>query len=186
MKSFYINLDSAVKRRADLEANFAKYRKSGWSLARVPAVDARFVEANHVKGKLRPNEKACFLSHVQLIRDNLKGSDPILVLEDDAIFGKQSCDVIEKTLRSHSQSDWDIIFTDVFITQVQNMVDLIAMRRQLAQSDRRRADDAGRVREETLRHGGSIVHHHGNPHRSIEPWRGARFIMIASQGTAAS
>ena len=70
MKSLYINLDSAVDRRARFEANWAAHGDGNWELERFPAVDTRYVEEHRVPGTLRPGEKGCFLSHCAAIAMN--------------------------------------------------------------------------------------------------------------------
>ena len=44
IKCFYINLDNQVKRRDLIESNFNETKKTGWTLTRLPAFDALYVE----------------------------------------------------------------------------------------------------------------------------------------------
>jgi GR25 family glycosyltransferase involved in LPS biosynthesis len=81
---------------------------------------------------LAPTATACFLSHRKLIEACLTDERPILVLEDDAVFGDGTCDTIDRFLQGDAGSGWDIAFTDVCIPFAHTMVDLIRLRRQWA------------------------------------------------------
>src|SRR6185436_20556514 len=94
MDCFYINLDSAVQRKAKLEDNFAAVRKPDWNLVRSPAIDTVFVKDQNILGKAKPAEKACFLSHQILIGQNLADDRTFFILEDDAVLGARSCALI--------------------------------------------------------------------------------------------
>jgi GR25 family glycosyltransferase involved in LPS biosynthesis len=128
MQCLYINLDSATERRERLERNFAMFRGDAWTLARFPAVAADYVEANAVAGALRPAEKACYLSHRNLIRSQLDRAGTLLVLEDDATFGRRSCETIGKFLAGAQHLCWDIVYTDVCVPSIHTMYDLIKLR----------------------------------------------------------
>jgi GR25 family glycosyltransferase involved in LPS biosynthesis len=133
MDCFYINLDSATQRRSNLESNFAAVKKPHWTLTRFAAVDTAFVTDNDIKGASKPAEKACFLSHKILIGQNLDGDAPMLIVEDDAAFGYRTCTLIEAILKHNKDKDWDILFTDLCITSLKNMIELLKYRRELKQ-----------------------------------------------------
>lgn len=132
MKCFFINLETAIKRRQSLEANFARHAGQGWSLERFPAIDTQIVSARHLKGQLRASEMACALSHFELMRQKREEREPFLILEDDALFGPNSC----KTMRDsvdwlNQRDDWDILFPDLCISHIGVMADLLVLRRHL-------------------------------------------------------
>jgi GR25 family glycosyltransferase involved in LPS biosynthesis len=132
MKCFFINLDAAPRRRQSLEDNFARHAGQGWSLERFVALGTDVVSARHLKGHLRPSEMACALSHFELLRQKRDETDAFLVLEDDALFGPNSC----RTMRDsvdwlNAHEEWDLLFPDLCIAQIGVMADLLALRRQL-------------------------------------------------------
>jgi len=130
MKVFYINLDSESERRKILERNFADCRRDGWSLSRFCAMDIAHVNATKVSGSLRPAEKACYLSHKDLLASQLDDQESIMVLEDDACFGKHTCAIVDTLVsdKRPQQPKWDILFTDIAVTNVQAMARLINRR----------------------------------------------------------
>src|SRR5689334_13813076 len=96
MRCFYINLDAATQRRRSLETNFAQTGKSDWSLTRIAAIDAAYVEANAIVGTAKPPEKACFLSHRKALLESMNDDEPVFMLEDDAMFGSDTCNIVEQ------------------------------------------------------------------------------------------
>ncbi len=132
MECFYINLDSANTRRINLESNLLEHKSEKWNLSRFPAFDTSYVDSNKVSGNLMPAEKACFLSHKYLIGAHLNDKDPILIMEDDAVFGKHTCEIVDRFLPDDNSLDWDILFTDICVPQLSTMVDLIKLRDQLS------------------------------------------------------
>lgn len=134
MDCHYINLDTATLRRARLEQNFAKHARAGWQLQRFAAVDTDQIRSKGIEGKQAPSARACFMSHRQLIEACLDEERTILVLEDDAALGEDTCETIDRFLEDNPSFDWDIAFTDVSIPFVHTMIDLIRLRRQCAAS----------------------------------------------------
>lgn len=132
MDCFYINLDSAAERRARLENNFNTIKKPNWNLARFAAIDADYVRKNEVTGTTSPGEKGCFLSHKILIGQNLERPGPMMIVEDDAAFGYRTCTLVDAILSQNKDLDWDILFTDVCITNQKKMIDLLQYRRELS------------------------------------------------------
>ena len=133
MKSIYINLDSAIGRRSSIEESFARHNKAGWTLERFPAFDAAYVKAHKVQGTLRDEEKACFLSHRKVIEQNAEADHHIFILEDDACFAPATFQIIDGLLRPPTPFvEWDLLFTDVGITSIGAMADLVRLRRELA------------------------------------------------------
>jgi GR25 family glycosyltransferase involved in LPS biosynthesis len=141
MKCTYINLDNAAARKTQIEESFAAHRGPDWELTRFPAIDTRFVEQQQIKGRIRPAEKACFLSHRAVIESNVGASAPVFVLEDDAIFGGATHPTIDNFLGISDSYNWDIIFTDLCVTQLGTMAELIKLRHQLTEIDQVRLLD---------------------------------------------
>src|SRR5277367_6640646 len=99
MDCFYINLKAQAERRHSIEKNFAEKKGDGWRLFRFDAVDVTAVNAMNVSDAARPAEKACFLSHKNVLMDNIGRDTPLVILEDDALFGDRTCRAIETGLR---------------------------------------------------------------------------------------
>jgi GR25 family glycosyltransferase involved in LPS biosynthesis len=136
MDCYYINLDSAQQRRIRLEANFSAHRLEHWALHRFPAVAAHSADEAKFPGTLQPGEKACFLSHRQLLRSCLGDDKTILVMEDDTSFGRHSCAAIENFLQHSGTGPWDIVYTDIIVPRLETMVELIHYRHQLTAAGR--------------------------------------------------
>lgn len=115
MKCFYINLDDAIDRRNCIEENFSIYKTEKWHLTRFPAIDTEYVIRNNVQGSLSNKEKACLLSHRELIAQNLNDTNDIFILEDDAIFGTNTCHIVEQFIGEMNEKniEWDILYTDL-------------------------------------------------------------------------
>lgn len=132
MECFYINLDSAMQRRKNLESNFNAVRQPHWNLTRHPAKDVAFVGAQKIPGRLRPSEKACFASHRDLILQSMRVEGHVMILEDDACFGRLTCEAVDRHIVANGQlTGWDIIYTDVGIPNIGDMVEMVRMRQQL-------------------------------------------------------
>ena len=132
-EEYATHIDRIAARRAALEGNFQTHKAAGWTLNRFAAIDVAYVQAHDVAGSITPAEKACFLSHREVLRANLDRKAPLCVLEDDAAFGAKTCGVIDGLLRGGNAGlEWDILFTDVCVTQLNAMLDLVKMRRRLA------------------------------------------------------
>ena len=134
MDCFYINLERQTDRRTAIEANFRANRVDGWRLHRFEAVNTADVARLDVPGGLSAGAKACFLSHRDLIRSALGTNAPILIMEDDAVFGPKTCRAIEVALDSIDEEDWDIVFTDICVGDVGTWRDFIRLRREFDQS----------------------------------------------------
>jgi len=128
MDCFYINLASRPDRRKALERNFADVGAEGWRLQRFEAVTAQDVIDAGAPGILRPQEKGCFLSHRNLIR-GIVPDGPVMIAEDDVLFGRATCQGIEAALGAVGEDQWDIVFTDVFVGAVATWPELVKLRR---------------------------------------------------------
>jgi GR25 family glycosyltransferase involved in LPS biosynthesis len=124
----FINLAEAAERRVAFEADFAAARPEGWTLARFEAYGAQAVEA--LPGALKPAEKGCFASHRAALAAHAAGPDPVLVAEDDVRFASGALGIVDAMLAA---SDWDILFTDVGLCDLPQMVQLAGRRAALAQ-----------------------------------------------------
>lgn len=136
MKCIYINLEKATERKSLIENSFALHAAPHWQLERFPAIDTLYVARNEIKGSLRPNEKACFISHHVAIKRNIDATTPLMMLEDDAMLGPSTAAVVENFLEVGDKADWDIIFTDVAVPQPGKMAELIRLRYQLVEENR--------------------------------------------------
>ncbi|HXA38841.1 MAG TPA: glycosyltransferase family 25 protein [Phenylobacterium sp.] len=120
----FINLPAAEARRRDIEASFARTAAGAWSLSRFKALGPADVAA--IPGALTPAEKACFASHRTALGEHLAGDDPVLIVEDDAVFSPQAFGVLDGLLGRGG--DWDLIFTDAALCDFNLMVHLAARR----------------------------------------------------------
>jgi GR25 family glycosyltransferase involved in LPS biosynthesis len=120
----FINLPAAEDRRRSLEASFARTAASAWQLSRFSALGPADVAA--IPGSLTPGEKGCFASHRAALGEHLAGDDPVLIVEDDAVFSPQTFGVLDGLL-AHG-GDWDLIFTDAALCDFNLMVHLAARR----------------------------------------------------------
>lgn len=145
MDCYYINLDSATGRRTHLEENFSACKAAHWTLQRFPAIDAQSAHTRAFPGPLRPAEKACFLSHRQVLQSCLGDEKDILVMEDDTLFGMRSCSAIDSFLQHGGTGAWDIIYTDIIVPRLETMVELIQYRHQLTAAGRFTLLDLGKM-----------------------------------------
>lgn len=131
MECHYINLDSAIERRTNLEANFARCGRQIWELKRFTALDAAIVEKDQIHGKCSWREKACFLSHRSVIEQQPDGGRSFMVVEDDVQFGMASLEIIEGILAENHSAQWDLLFTDISVQQIDTMMMLAGSRKHL-------------------------------------------------------
>ncbi len=129
MKAFYINLDRATERRANIEKSFSAYAGPNWQLARFKAIEA--AECADVPGSIRPAEKACFLSHAAVIANQRGTSEDFLVLEDDTCFGPGTFRTLDRILAMAKGDEWDILFTDVIAQDTFTINTLLELRKAL-------------------------------------------------------
>lgn len=127
MRACYINLDTAVERRRQLEADFALVPSAGWTLQRFPAVTA--ADVAQAPGRLRPTEKACFESHRRLIGRHLDDEAPLFVLEDDVVFSRPAFPLLTEMLQR--PEDWDLLYTDLALVQPARIVEAVRTRERL-------------------------------------------------------
>lgn len=119
MKACFINLDTAVERRSQVEASFAAVPHDGWTLHRFPAVAA--ADMAEAAGPLLPAEKACFESHRRLLGEHLGDQEPLYVLEDDVAFSRLTFPFLSAV--ADAPGEWDLLFTDLVFLQLGHMVE---------------------------------------------------------------
>jgi len=129
MEAFYINLDRAAERRASLERSFGSCANANWHLSRFKAIDAS--ECSAVPGRIRPAEKGCFLSHAAVIASQEGAADHFMILEDDACFCPETFPTLDRLLELTKGDEWDILFTDLTVTYVSAMTELVVLRNEL-------------------------------------------------------
>jgi GR25 family glycosyltransferase involved in LPS biosynthesis len=128
----YINLDIAVERRAAIEKSFQGTLPHEWQLKRFPAITARDVE--NVPGKIIPGQKACFLSHRNVIRSTLDNDDNEMIVEDDCSFSKETFRIIDDVTNRLDEKNWDILFLEIGVGDPSKMIELKLQRNRLAET----------------------------------------------------
>ena len=131
MRAYYINLDSQTERRDSIESSFRTCQIPGWTLTRFPAIGKDEVLRRGVCGRTSDGEKGCFLSHRALLEQTLADEEPILVLEDDAVFSPATFPLIDRFLAEPGVGEWDIAYTDVIIPRIETMADFVRLRREI-------------------------------------------------------
>jgi GR25 family glycosyltransferase involved in LPS biosynthesis len=136
MKAYYINLESAMDRRLSIEKSFNESNSdSTHSLTRFNAVTADQIQSHNIGGTLTAAEKACFLSHRSIIELNKDATDFIWILEDDSRFSPQTISFLIESIRNLSNTNWDILMTDILVTNPADMLELALLKHQLNPSD---------------------------------------------------
>lgn len=120
MNIHYINLNARTDRKSAIEQCFAASKLPGWNLFRFNAIDKNYIQHHNTPGSLSDNEKGCFMSHKTLIQENLSTDGHLFILEDDAVFTRQSLTLITNTM-DQMDADWDIIFTDIAFVNLPTM-----------------------------------------------------------------
>lgn len=120
----YINLAAAQDRRRSVEASFAEAQTGGWMLQRFEALGPS--DGAALPGTLFDAEKACFASHRAALGQHLEGDEPVLIVEDDAVFSPQAFGVLDGMLAQ--AGDWDILYTDAALCDFNLMVQLASRR----------------------------------------------------------
>lgn len=134
-KVVYINLDAAKSRRTDIEKNFSKLNSQDWVLERFQAINNFSEEVKKIKTNISNSEKACALSHINCIKKNLSSKDLVLVVEDDTEIGVETHNILINFLNflKKDRIDWDILYTDLIIPDVHDMIRLVKYRHDLKQ-----------------------------------------------------
>lgn len=128
MHILYINVLAQQERRSFLEDNLASCAPAHWQIERI---DATTPQAITPGGLLTPNEIACYHSHQKAIARASELGTHAMIIEDDALFAPQSCALIEGAVQGQSPDAWDVLFTDVAVTDPAAMLSLFQFRQQL-------------------------------------------------------
>jgi len=132
MHVFYINLDRDQERRAFFESNFKENNKCGWTCARVSAVDKNTIADGPYAATMSKGAVGLSLTHRKTVEMSKGCNGHVMIAEDDILFGPHSQEVISRCIASTDPRKWDIMFTDVCIPRVVDMLKMMGMRRQKA------------------------------------------------------
>jgi GR25 family glycosyltransferase involved in LPS biosynthesis len=110
---FYINLDDSADRRAEIEAELARFGLQG-----------RYRRFSGARGnvlgfsnpRLSDSEIGCFTSHYLLLKDSIDLGAHIHVLEDDVVLSRFTENALHWVIKSGTLDQFDVIFTDTFVT----------------------------------------------------------------------
>lgn len=142
MKCFCLNFENSAELWPLVKADFARLAPSSWQLERILAVGSREALRRRIPGDLPAEEKARFLSHVDLLEEHAGAPAPFAIMEDDILIGPNSCLTITNSVAFIDRGvEWDILFTDLCITQIGQMADMAGLRRQLMTAGRTRLLD---------------------------------------------
>lgn len=140
MDCYYINLASETEKRAQLEKNFAQHNTLNWPLHRFEALDKKYVEANNIQGQLSNGAKGCFLSHRELMNQNINNKDHLFIVEDDIVLCNKTQTVIEKIITT-PEFEWDLLYTDICVPNAATMLDLFQLKQSCLKNDQLRILD---------------------------------------------
>lgn len=133
MLARYINLRHAVERRESLEAEVKRLGAGTWTLERFEAVTTQDPLCRATAGRLRDGEKACFLSHRNLLTQALQEGQqhPFMVWEDDVLPGPLAHSLVRRFLEQAASQNWDLVYTDVIVPDLASMLVLLQRSRLL-------------------------------------------------------
>jgi GR25 family glycosyltransferase involved in LPS biosynthesis len=98
----------------------------------VEAIDIGDVAAHAVPGKIREAEKACILSHRRAIELSCRDGGHSLIVEDDARFGPNTFQSIDRL--GGAFDDYDIVYTDLDLSNIHELIRFFFLRRELLKS----------------------------------------------------
>ncbi|HLK23977.1 MAG TPA: glycosyltransferase family 25 protein [Caulobacteraceae bacterium] len=109
VRGFYINLDRSDARRAEAEREVQKLAGLG-AYQRFSAVDG----AVETRWPAVPNrgELGCFLSHLEVIRQNVGFDGWLHVVEDDVVVSRYAAPAIAAITGAAELDQFDVIFTN--------------------------------------------------------------------------
>jgi GR25 family glycosyltransferase involved in LPS biosynthesis len=111
-QGFYINLDRRPDRRAQIEAELARYGLSD-TYRRFRAVEGNGLRLSNPH--IKEGEMGCFASHYMVLKENRDQDIHLHLIEDDAIFAPTTAQTINGIINQGLFADYDIIYTDVLI-----------------------------------------------------------------------
>ena len=132
MNYFYINLDGEQTRAQQVEQQFAAC--SPQRLQRFSALDRQWIAQHQVAGRIREVEKACYMSHLSLLKRQQTTQTPFCIFEDDVSFFPETEQIIQAAMAAASSTSWDVLFTNVCIPDPHVMIDMFLLHRQLQAS----------------------------------------------------
>ncbi|MGB9153848.1 MAG: glycosyltransferase family 25 protein [Alphaproteobacteria bacterium] len=109
---YYINLDRRPDRRAEMEAELARYGLGG-NYARFSAIEGNAL--GFPNPHLKVGEMGCFASHYKLLGENLGQDRHLHFVEDDTIFAPSFVQTMNGIFNRGLFTDYDIIYTDVWM-----------------------------------------------------------------------
>jgi GR25 family glycosyltransferase involved in LPS biosynthesis len=132
----YINLDSANERRRSIEESFRAGNFSAeWPLRRFEAIRGSDEVMRKFGGSLKRSHAGCFASHLACIQESLDDDNYLMITEDDTIFSKRTEAMVNQAMNNLRSVDWDLLYTDVIITNPHNMLDFFERRKHLEATD---------------------------------------------------
>lgn len=134
--SYYINLDKEVERRSLLEDSYLRFIGRNWPLSRIAAIESNSELIKNTTGALTASEKACFESHKLALKESAKTLGHAYILEDDAMFGSFSFNVINECLNQLEGQEWDILYTDISVPHPASMIEFFLLKTQLAKESK--------------------------------------------------
>ena len=133
MKYFFINLEDQNERR-DSFLQFEKDKNLNDSLfKRFSAITISDKRIKKMKGSLNATGKAVYLSHRDIINDNINNSDDIWICEDDTYIFPETIRLIKNF--NFNNYNWDIIFTDIGIGNINQMLYLYQLKKKIGRND---------------------------------------------------
>lgn len=132
-KCYYINLDGATERRIAITNSFAECERTSCDLVRLDACNVDYIIENAIPGKTQPSEKACFISHKMALREAIKALGHAFIVEDDTAFGRATFPRLQGLLQKLDPQSWDLLFTDIGLGNIPDMLSLISLKSALAQ-----------------------------------------------------
>ena len=110
--NIYINLDSAIERRVNIQNNI---KKSGLNFIRYPATDGK--KLSGIESTLTSSQLGCYFSHLQIINYYKDINEDLLLIEDDEDFNEKAFS-IPQIISNIDQHSWDIIYLDATIVEI--------------------------------------------------------------------
>lgn len=145
VRGVYINLASATARRAQCESFLAQAGVEEF-YSRFEAVAGKDHLDQYAESGLSAGKIGCWLSHLNVLRDNIEGDYHLHVLEDDFELTSAFPHLIQDLdQRTRNIPDWDILFTDFSLAITKDvfaMRDLIHRVDQLYQNNQYTVEDA--------------------------------------------
>lgn len=133
MECFFINLENQINRR-NLFLKGNKFNLDNkYRFKRFPAITNKDSRVNQIKGKLNNTGKAVLLSHYDLLKKSVNKKDHIWICEDDSLLRSKTFEIVDNF--KLDQYDWDIIFTDVGIGDISQMLFLFDYKKKVDEDE---------------------------------------------------